>query len=82
MSWAAADVGDPVIWNGIYDSLHKMDCLSRQKRLPRLVCGRCGSTITEPRRHMYLLYGTVWWFCDPECFTEFVKHLCLEPKAA
>ena len=79
MSWEAADVGDPVSRKGIYDSLHKMDCLSRQQRI---VCGRCGSTITEPRRHMYLINGTVWWFCDPECFTEFVKHLCLEPKAA
>ena len=79
MSWAAALVGEPVSRKGIYDYKHKMDCLSRQKRI---VCGRCGATITEPRRHMYLLYGTVWWFCDPECFTEFVKHLCLEPKEA
>ena len=45
-----------------------------------MICGRCGTSIVEPRRHMYLIFGAVWFFCGPECFTEFVKHLCLEPK--
>ena len=53
-----------------------MDCFRRSRE--HQVCGRCGMAITEPRRHMYLIFGAVWWFCGPECFTEFARHLCLE----
>ena len=40
------------------------------------LCGRCACQIPEPKKHMYLIYGCVWIFCSPECYTAFIKDLC------
>ncbi len=52
-----------------------MDCFRRPRE--RCLCGRCGATIVEPKKHQYLIFGALWFFCDSECFTVFIRNLVI-----